>query len=774
MTRDHGLAQIGTTYDLVDLFRLCIQDLGDVYLVIDGLDECFTDSFVGHLHWVTTHCQTKTLVFSRPNVAFLVRNVPSQNRIEVDRHSTNRDIRIYLTNQIYSLIDEEILPRTEDMFDLVEHLVKGADGMFLWATLMIKYLRLPVFNPEWRLRTIRGVILPEGLEKMYDRIMNHIHCAGGTQRELAGQALQWLAYSIRPLTIRQLGEALIVAKRDAQHMSTMESEDWQMTITVACGGLVEVICAENHLTKADDTYFRLIHLSAQEYIQKFRQAPTLENCGIQANLAINLELASICLKHLNLSAPKRPHSSLSGLYGDDSNTRMDMLLSFKSYASSFWMYHLWASVEGDMIQILASPQYRSALFELVTSLSCFLDETVTVTAWLETSYVISAIKTHDNGSNSASWITTLKHWTNKLERLPENLSMGEEFPGFVKRMKEFVNELHAIHKAWGPKLLTSPNMIWDEAAAFVKCRFLSQSSTARVTSLAPEQLGYSGSSSKSIAIISTTAPDARHTAVLSIWPSAVYERDWQNIDANATFSSSSYMCHGWLAKYEIFTVNDKASRTVDLGIHLDPTEVWLQLQQSFHKSSLSWKTSFSLAINEDILSFIVLRTLIVIQPSKNQHGTSYRSFTIPMDFATHLVENWTIHADAAKPYPINGFPYYTYSFTFSSNGRYICFSDCHMRCYAYIALLVVFQIQNSIELRADIVGANQCKVEHQEAIGSVTFHPRCDALAIYNDGQVYLWSFRSRKLPISLTLKIAILIINRKFQTHTSSEGVRY
>jgi len=114
-------------------------------------------------------------------------------RLPVDTSALSVDIGCYLSRCPASLIDDDLLLPTE-IPNLVDHLIRGADGMFLWAKLMVNYLNSPALTPAKRLETIQHVIFPEGLEKMYDRILVFIGKQGKTERNLARNIFAWLTY----------------------------------------------------------------------------------------------------------------------------------------------------------------------------------------------------------------------------------------------------------------------------------------------------------------------------------------------------------------------------------------------------------------------------------------------------------------------------------------------------------------------------------------------------------------------------------------------------
>ena len=61
----------------------------------------------------------------------------------------------------------------------------GADGMFLWARLMMTCLSSTAFTSTQWVDIIMEVTLLEGLEKMYDRIVEVISKGNQTEIKLA-------------------------------------------------------------------------------------------------------------------------------------------------------------------------------------------------------------------------------------------------------------------------------------------------------------------------------------------------------------------------------------------------------------------------------------------------------------------------------------------------------------------------------------------------------------------------------------------------------------
>jgi len=738
-----------TSGELVELFQMCLQDLGHVYLILDGIDECDDNpSLIRNLRWIAGHCSAKILLFSRLNVASLSRMVPKDFRLAVDRTSTNGDIRLYLTSQINQMIDEDLLLPVEETSSLVDHLVRGADGMFLWARLMISFLRLPyLLTPAHRLRAIKDVTMPEGLENMYNRILDLINGAGQTQRDLARRVIVWLTYSIRPLTGRQLYEALEGVDIGPADNGPSQFHHWAEAVILACGGLIEryLLDSGNQFTTASEPCFRFIHLSVREHLEHIGHAFRAKE-GIQSLIppksVANLKLTTSCLQSLISHAPQQPPPPLSGI----GNKRACALISFAGYAASNWMFHLaHTACDADFSEMTTSSSVHDDALKLASTCRTFLGNPLVVSAWLETCY-------YSIRPLPPPQLQPIEEWAVWAAQRPEQLPVSTALRNLSQSLLEFVRDMNKFIDVWGFKLTKSPPIIWDEAPAFANSRFLTPSSTTDVSYLVPKRLESEEISSRPLCTISATASDGRFNGVLSIWPSKAYERRWKDLNSQESYSSMRHLCGGWIARYEAYTIKNKAARVADIKLPLDESEVWLQMRQSFRQEYTdSWKTSFPLVISGDTHSFVVLRTLYTLQPATDSSPALWRSVIIPMDFSKAVSDKWSDDLEVFDPHKesIRNLPpalqflhrsMYQYSFSFSSNGRFLFFSDSCQDLFIY-SQVAVFEIQNKHQLDVRVVAAGTIGSRQWGLIDKVAFHPTFPLLVMCNGGFVNLWNF---------------------------------
>lgn len=225
--------------ELFGLVKLLFQRF-QIFLVLDGIDECEDDSLLmEEIMELLESSSAKILLCGRANTESLIRTVPTSLQIRLDRDMVNADIRLFISTQVDLLLDDELLPPNSNSEDLVNRLCTGAGGMFLWAKLVFKYLGLPVHYSHSRLKVIQSVVSPEGLEKMYDRIVHAISQAGEKWRDSASRILTWASCSLQPLTSEELYNQMTFDTSDSTNVDSDQLKAFEEKACIVCRGLIE-------------------------------------------------------------------------------------------------------------------------------------------------------------------------------------------------------------------------------------------------------------------------------------------------------------------------------------------------------------------------------------------------------------------------------------------------------------------------------------------------------------------------------------------------------
>ena len=735
--------------ELTSLLQCCLSDMERVYLILDGVDECDdTTALMQLLVWMGANTSVKVLLFSRPNVGKLQKMIPKTQRTTVDRCRTSADIGIFLKNQLQVLVEEELLSATADLSELVKRLVIGADGMFLWARLMINHLESPALTPKARLRVVLDVVLPEGLEGMYDRILRLIYRGSRAEQDLARRVFLWLAYALRPLNIQAL-HAVLTAEDDISHENDVTDEartsslkSLKETVVTICGGLVENVTQEP--ASAASGSFQFIHLSVKEHFLRLSSSVKIDEAFqsvFPSHELAHFELASRCVEELS--------SDKHLTYGDHWRQQ-----DLTRYATTYWTDHLVHAVPAQVrTPLLDSAIQQGAILRLASGLTHFLDDSRAITRWIHSCYCDRnlSLGVVDLGSRN------IEIWVGKISSLDSRTGDLEPLKRLSHLIRELVHDLKFLNSSWGSKLSLDPELIWDEVPAFVKSQFLLSDGTTTY-SLASSKPRLAKSSKNPLSTISRTTRDGLLNGALSIWPVQEFEEHWQSLGTD--YQHSTYqLCDGWVAKYEVLTLNQEVCRLLDLTLPLKREEVNLLLRQSFRGDAEGWKSSFPLAISDDLRCVIILRTLYFFDLATASTPAKMQSALIELDFAETLRPKWREDAQAfdMEKTDIQAMPlalkylhttWYYYTFTFSPRGDFLAFSDYQHGSFGQ-QHLAIYQVHRKGALSVKLINWTDFSVNKENSycwlvssVLGVAFHPTYDIVVFEREGTINLWNFQ--------------------------------
>jgi hypothetical protein len=491
--------QVASGEELLDLLGMCLAryDSRKCFIVIDGIDECRdSGTFIRDLLRTCQYSKAKILLFSRPNTAQLPEVVLSAQKCSIGKE-TSPDIRLFLSQALNSLRHSRRLPLDADIPLLLSQLTTGADGMFLWARLMVDYLNATSLTASERVKIIRSVIFPERLEKMYDRIIGLINSGFKEDSKFASFIIMWLIYAKRPLTTAEMRDAVMALKGS-------DYPDFEHTVLATCTCLVERYKFDNQRFQKDAHGFRLIHLSAREY---FLKSSFKNNMLYIPEIEADFEITRICLEYLT---KRLPEQSLRDEFGKEASpAEVDNLLPLCNYAAANWMEHL---RKIKIAKPQSNPEASSLLKEQGRQLSDlvlrFLSQKSILMSWIEATFLFEKIL---NPSG-------LREWSEFHMGLRGTLVEREEHAVFEESLR-FSDELEQLNNDWGPKLAESPSCIWLECTAFTSYPHLTRSTKMTFTPLSARGTDSSAECDQELCRISESSTDGRKVCILKIIPS---------------------------------------------------------------------------------------------------------------------------------------------------------------------------------------------------------------------------------------------------------------
>ena len=173
-------------------------------------------------------------------------------------------------------------------------------------------------NPTAVRKALRS--LPEGLTETYRSVLDRIDAQNSDDQEIANMVLLWLCYTKRPLTVKEIQEALSV-DLDASDLDPYSMTNQDILISV-CAGLVTV--------DPESQIVRFVHSTAEEHFAAIRRSrfPDAEHT-----------ISITCIQYLSFdgfSGPPRKRQGLNDLI---------QRFHFLEYAATFWGEHLRGPLE---------------------------------------------------------------------------------------------------------------------------------------------------------------------------------------------------------------------------------------------------------------------------------------------------------------------------------------------------------------------------------------------------------------------------------------------
>ncbi|KAH4216616.1 hypothetical protein HBI26_190290 [Parastagonospora nodorum] len=276
----------------------CSKDSPEIYYHCEGCDDfdlCEDCRCNGPSH---PHAFTKTY---------------SSTQIRISARA--EDVENYISRRIE--VEEDLHRMVGENQDLQERIlseiVENAKDMFLLARFHMDALAdcLNISEIEIALRS-----LPQGINDTYDQVMERIEKLSVNRRRAVKRLLQWVSYSKRPLTIRELEHAIAVS-RGARELQADHIISAKVLTSLSAG---IVIVDENERV-------RLTHKTAEDYFINRRE--TFFSDG-------DVEITERCLAYLQLATFE------SGPCEDTSSKLFDARLKdypFYGYASLYWADH---------------------------------------------------------------------------------------------------------------------------------------------------------------------------------------------------------------------------------------------------------------------------------------------------------------------------------------------------------------------------------------------------------------------------------------------------
>ncbi|KAF7556864.1 hypothetical protein G7Z17_g1100 [Cylindrodendrum hubeiense] len=249
------------------LLKVLIASYTSTTIIIDALDECEKDTrsvLMESLDILMRGNKLKVFISSRPD-GDIRRYFRSRPLIEIKGTDNEDDISDFVQdklskdsrwNALSSSLQQEIMSR----------LHQGSQGMFQWAALQIQQLlRLALWNKTTIMDRLDN--LPLDLTAAYNEIWSEVELFSIYERQLAERMLQWVLCAFKPLTTKQLANAISIDPfTDAADSASTSLELEEEEINDLCRNLLA-------LDKGLGVW-NFCHLSAREYFEEHHRNAT--------------------------------------------------------------------------------------------------------------------------------------------------------------------------------------------------------------------------------------------------------------------------------------------------------------------------------------------------------------------------------------------------------------------------------------------------------------------------------------------------------------------
>ncbi|CVL07334.1 uncharacterized protein FMAN_15398 [Fusarium mangiferae] len=329
---------VAARYTIISLFTQLLHAIPGYTFVADGLDECtslgnINTSVAKFLHDITnavTGTNARLLIVSRDEPEFRRALMNDARESFAEYRIVPEDVRSDTAAYSQSIVDRKLPNKSDDIRStLSEAMTNRCQGQFLWLKMQEESLRRGM-NKKQLQSAIENT--PTGLEHLYDRNWTRITRLGEWEKQRAFALLRWTAFALRPLTVCEITEAVLVVEFEDLPLDdfpdAVDDDYVDSEIIGLCGPLLEVKNDPTNPSVGQRTV-HLPHFTVRQFLLHQLPTPdwTQQNNRLQLSheKVQNAVLAKACLHY--------DPSSLG--------------LSLRSYAATAWHRHVHLGVRNE-------------------------------------------------------------------------------------------------------------------------------------------------------------------------------------------------------------------------------------------------------------------------------------------------------------------------------------------------------------------------------------------------------------------------------------------
>ncbi|KAF4453686.1 NACHT domain-containing protein [Fusarium austroafricanum] len=618
---------------ILQCLQILMRDFEDIVFLVDGVDECSNPpDLLRHLAELCEVTFTKAMVLSRPSI-----DLPPEferfTPLHLDATKNKADIALYLRPHVQSLVKRSLLSTKHTVEELVEIIATKSSGMFLWASLTMRFLNCKVLSLNDRRDAIFFKDTVEGIEGLYSAILDILCKSGSIHRERVIRILWILAVAKRPLSISEITIALAIRPGKVTDVGDFVPA-LKENISFICGALVEVL---------DHGYVCFIHPSLRDFLTSdsdyMRQSPFYIDIAVR-----HLDLAAICLSHIIFDLPRSPLSLSDKDTTSHTRSVARVLFPFLEY-SLLWVHH---AIQGfqNMKTTCTTVSHQSGT-KFMSFLEKLMHEKLSLMVWVE-----------------ASWTFDCPPLLSSLQKdicsspLP-SVPVPETGPMVLFDLAELDSDLLRLHREWHHLLSTRAGAIWESSiTTFLRSRFFIENHRFRVSSFSTPT-NMNSPAHQAILLQSKVSDTGLILGIIAVTPSPIYATIMKRIFGTKSCSLTSPQREalisdaktGWKLIYEQKSIRtEKTVAKIEYELPAQDIEVLLRQGLS---SNRPHRFPFPVGLSNDLSRLAILRTVITV--SGVESGSQGDTINAPQTRIQHLgqqrTSNWGYeHADAGLAY----------------------------------------------------------------------------------------------------------------------------
>lgn len=346
--------QIATRTNIITLFRDIVHVVPSCTFVLDGLDECTwigedrtgqntVARFIEAISRAIADTTSRIMIVSRdePEIRRALSDVTGFLELKISPQDVRHDVLLFSR----SIVDRKLSKKDEiTKSDISLKMADRCNGQFIWVKMQEGSLR------NWKnKKQLEDAIdkTPALLEHLYERNWTRMSRLPIEERNRAYSLLRWAAFSLRPLTVCEIAEAVLIEnERDQLHLDEIpdfvDEEYIDSEILGPCGSLLEIRNSTSETCAALKTV-HLAHFSIRQYFLCHTSAQgelLIANHNLQysSESLENARLAILCLRYVDYQ------DVWEGVFHvEEGNVKR----SFRDYAAGVWYEHAAASGSTD-------------------------------------------------------------------------------------------------------------------------------------------------------------------------------------------------------------------------------------------------------------------------------------------------------------------------------------------------------------------------------------------------------------------------------------------